>query len=156
REIGELLRMPAQNDTSSIVYMMDSLKRDVDEYFTRAPLRLVMDLPDSRTALTTAGEFYGLCEQFSQDASNNASEGDLAESFHNVAQSWRSFNHTFRPMNSEPARRVLNRIEENMSSLANALQLYDQSLDGHRLSELAYALSAAADNISRDTQIWLD
>ncbi|HEV3299415.1 MAG TPA: hypothetical protein VG055_07230 [Planctomycetaceae bacterium] len=156
REIAEFLRMPAQNDTSSVAYMMEAVKRDVDEYFTRAPLRLVMELPDSRTALVTAGEFYGLCEQFAQDANNNASQTDLAESFHNVSQAWRSFNHTFRPMNSEPARRVLNRIEEGMGSLANALQLYDQQFDGRRLSELAYALSAAADNIDRDTRIWLE
>ena len=51
--------MPAQNDTTNLGYIMDSLKRDVDEYFTRAPLRLVMELPDARTALATAGEFYG-------------------------------------------------------------------------------------------------
>jgi len=156
REIAEFLRMPAQTDTNNVAYIMDSLKRDVDEYFTRAPLRLVMELPDAATALPTAGEFYGLCEQFSQEASNNASQAELAEAFHNVSQSWRTFNHTFRPMNSEPARRVLNRIEESMGSLAQALQLYDQQFDGRRISELAYALSAAADNIARDTQIWLE
>ncbi len=156
REIAEFLRMPAQNDASSVGYMMEALKRDIDEYFTRAPLRLVMELPDARTALATAGEFYGICEQFVQDANNNASQADLAESFRNVSQAWRSFNHTFRPMNSEPARRVLNRIEEGMGSLADALQLYDQQFDGRRISEVAYALSAAADNISRDTQIWLE
>ena len=130
REIGEFLRMPAQNDTTNAGYMMEALKRDVDEYFTRAPLRLVMDLPDARTALATAGEFYGLCEQFVQEANNNASQTELAESFRNVSQAWRSFNHTFRPMQSEPARRVLNRIEEGMGSLAQALQLYDQQFDG--------------------------
>jgi hypothetical protein len=156
REIAEMLRMPTQNDTSNVAYMMESLKRDVDEYFTRAPLRLVMDLPDSRTALATAGEFYGLCEQFTQDANNNASQADLAASFQNISQSWRSFDRTFRPMQSEPARRVLNRIEENMGSLASALQLYDQQLDGRRLSEVSYALVAAADNIHRDTRIWLE
>ncbi len=155
RAIAECLRMPAQNDTSNLGYIMDSLKRDVDEYFTRAPLKLVMELPDSRTALATAGEFYGTCEQFSQEASNNASQADLAEAFRNVSQSWRAFNYTFRPMNSEPARRVLNRIEESMGSLADALQLYDQQFDSRRINELAYALSAAADNINRDTQIWL-
>jgi hypothetical protein len=156
REIADCLRMPAQNDTTNAAYMMESLKRDVDEYFTRAPLRLVMELPDAKTALATAGEFYGLCEQFVQDATNNGSQTELAESFRNVSQAWRSFNYTFRPMNSEPARRVLNRIEEAMGSLAAALQLYDQQLDSHRISEVAYALSAAADNISRDTQIWLE
>jgi hypothetical protein len=156
REIADFLRLPAQNDTSNVAYMMESLKRDIDEYFTRAPLRLVMELPDSRSALATAGEFYGLCEQFTQDATNNVSQTELAESFRNVAQAWRSFNHTFRPMNSEPARRVLNRIEEGMGSLSEALQLYDQQFNGRRISEVAYALSAAADNINRDTQIWME
>jgi hypothetical protein len=136
--------------------MMEALKRDVDEYFTRAPLRLVMELPDAKTALATAGEFYGLCEQFVQDANANGSQTELAESFRNVSQAWRSFNYTFRPMNSEPARRVLNRIEEAMGSLAAALQLYDQQLDSRRISEVAYALSAAADNINRDAQVWLE
>ncbi len=156
REISESLRMPAQTDTGNVGYIMDSMKRDVEEYFTRAPLRLVMDLPDAPTALATAGEFYGLCEQLAQDANNNAPPAELAESFRNVSQSWRSFNRTFRPMQSEPARRVLNRIEESMGSLAQALQVFDQQLDGRRISELAYALSAAADNINRDTQIWLE
>jgi hypothetical protein len=156
REIADCLRMPTQNDTTNAAYMMEALKRDVDEYFTRAPLRLVMELPDAKTALATAGEFYGLCEQFVQDANANGSQTELAESFRNVSQAWRSFNYTFRPMNSEPARRVLNRIEEAMGSLAAALQLYDQQLDSRRISEVAYALSAAADNINRDAQVWLE
>jgi hypothetical protein len=156
REIADCLRMPAQNDTTNAAYMMEALKRDVDEYFTRAPLRLVMELPDAKTALATAGEFYGLCEQFVQDANANGSQTELAESFRNVSQAWRSFNYTFRPMNSEPARRVLNRIEEAMGSLAAALQLYDQQFDSRHISEVAYALSAAADNIARDTQVWLE
>jgi len=156
REIAEMLRLPPQNDASSVGYMMEALKRDIDEYFTRAPLRLVMELPDSRTALATAGEFYGLCEQFSQEATNNVSQAELADAFRNVAQSWRSFNYTFRPMQSEPDRRVLNRIEEGMGSLSQALQLYDQQFEGRRISEVAYALSAAADNINRDTQIWME
>ena len=155
-EIAEALRMPTQNDNSNIAYMMDSLKRDVDEYFTRAPLRLVMELPDASTALATAGEYYGLCEQFAQDANNNASQAELAEEFRNVSQSWRSFSHTFQAMQSEPARRVLYRIEEEMASVAQALQLYDQQVDSRHMSEVAYALLAAADNIHRDAHTWLE
>jgi len=59
-------------------------------------------------------------------------------------------------MNSEPARRVLNRIEEGINSIADALQVNDQQFDRRRLTESSYSLLAAADNINRDTQIWID
>jgi hypothetical protein len=116
-----------------------------------------MELPDARSALPTAGAFYGTCEQFLQDAAvENVSPSDLADSFHNVAEAWRAFEHTFRAMNSEPARRVLNRIEEGINSVAEALQINDQQFDRRRISETAYSLTAAADNINRDAQIWID
>jgi len=155
RKVAELLRAPMQNDTSNLGYMTEGLKHDIDEYFTRVPLKLLMELPESRTALVTAGEFYGDCEQFQQDASGNASQADLAESFHRVAEAWRAFDHSFRPMNSESARRVLNRIEDGVNSIADALQLYDRQFDRRKISEYAYTLLAAADNINRDTRIWL-
>jgi plasmid stabilization system protein ParE len=116
-----------------------------------------MELPESRSALSTAGAFYGTCEQFLQDAAaQNASPSDLADSFHNMAEAWHAFEHTFRPMNSEPARRVLNRIEEGINAVADSLQINDQQFDRRRISEYAYALLAAADNINRDTQVWVD
>ncbi len=158
REINQLLRAPQQADTANLSYIVEGLKHDIDEYFTRAPLKLVMELPESRTALSTAGAFYGTCEQFLQDAAaENASPSDLADSFHNVTEAWHAFEHTFRPMNSEPARRVLNRIEEGINAVADSLQINDQQFDRRRISEYAYALlAAAADNINRDTQIWVD
>ena len=51
RQISMLLRAPTQNDNSNLGYMMEGLKRDIDDYFTRAPLKLLMELPESRTAL---------------------------------------------------------------------------------------------------------
>ena len=157
REINQLLRTPQQADTANLSYIVEGLKHDIDEYFTRAPLKLVMELPESRSALSTAGAFYGTCEQFLQDAAaQNASPADLADSFHNMTEAWHAFEHTFRPMNSEPARRVLNRIEEGINAVADSLQINDQQFDRRRISEYAYALLAAADNINRDTQIWVD
>jgi hypothetical protein len=157
RELNQLLRNPQQTDVTNLSYIVEGLKHDIDEYFTRAPLKLVMELPESRSALATAGAFYGTCEQFLQDAAaNNASPSDLADSFHNVAESWRAFEHVFRPMASEPARRVLNHIEEGINSIADALQISDQQFDRRHMRELTYALVAAADNINRDTQIWID
>lgn len=157
REINQLLRNPQQSDTSNLSYIVEGLKHDIDEYFTRAPLKLVMELPEARSALATAGAFYGNCEQFLQDAAvENASPSDLADSFHNVADSWHAFDHVFRPMTSEPARRVLNHIEEGINAVADALQISDQQFDRRRIRELAYSLLAAADNINRDTQIWID
>jgi hypothetical protein len=157
REINQLLRNPQQADTSNLSYIVEGLKHDIDEYFTRAPLKLVMELPESRSALATAGAFYGNCEQFLQDAAvENVSMADLADSFHNVAESWRAFEHVFRPMNSEPARRVLNHIEEGINAVADSLQISDQQFDRRHIRESAFALVAAADNINRDTQIWID
>jgi hypothetical protein len=157
REINQLLRTPQQADASNLSYIVEGLKHDIDEYFTRAPLKLVMELPDSRSALVTAGAFYGNCEQFLQDAAvANVSQADLADSFHNVAEAWHAFEQTFRPMKSEPARRVLNRVEEGINAIADALQINDQQFDRRRISESGYSLLAAADNINRDTQIWVD
>ena len=59
-------------------------------------------------------------------------------------------------MASEPARRVLNHIEEGINAVADSLQISDQQFDRRRIRELGYALLAAADNINRDTQIWVD
>ena len=141
REIAEFLRMPAQTDTTNVGYIMDSLKRDMDEYFTRAPLRLVMELPDARDGAGHGGRILRAVRTVLAGArATTPRRPNWPTRSIMSRQSWRAFNHTFRPMNSEPARRVLNRIEEGMGSLAQALQINDQQFDGRRISELAYAL----------------
>ncbi len=156
RNIHELLWLPQQVDSSQLLYLTENLKKTTDEYFTRAPLKLLIELPTPEQALPTANEFYGLCENFVDNVEAGGSRADLISAFRWIDESWRSFDRVFRPLKSSKAQVVLNQIQEAVGALRTALNIESEQFDRNAAVELAATLANLADHIDYESNKWLD
>jgi hypothetical protein len=152
RAIHELLWLPQSADRSELLYLTEVLRRNIDEFFTRTPLRLLISLPRSEEVLQTADEFYGVCQNFADSVSRN--EEDLAYTYGYIEDSWQRFNDLFRALKSQAALQVLAEIERSVYALRDELHLHD-GFNRIQALELAASLENLADLLNEDTLRWL-
>lgn len=152
--IHKLLWLPQTIDHTELLHLTEVLQRDIDEFFSRTPLRLLISLPNSDRVLPIADEFYGVTQNFSDAITKGASREDLAYSFQFIDQSWNAFYNQFRPLRSQAALQVLAEIERSIFALRDAMQLHE-GFDRSRALELAAALENDADHLNADVQRWL-
>ena len=102
-KVHELLFLPQKLDRQRLMHLTGVLRKDVDSFFDRAPLKLLIDLPNSEQALPTADEFYGLCENFIDCVERGEDYDNLIGCFDYIEETWRSFDQLFRPLKSDSA-----------------------------------------------------
>ncbi|MCA9118252.1 MAG: hypothetical protein KDA79_24440, partial [Planctomycetaceae bacterium] len=154
-EIHELLWIPRKMDSEQLVHLTNLLKSDVDEFFSRAPLKLLIGLPRANEALPTADQFYGVCEHFIDSVNRNESMDSLVDAYRYIDSAWITFHDVFRPLQSPAAQRVLAEIEHSVNSLRDSMQVTDTSFDRRQLLERAAALENLAEHMDLDTRMWL-
>ncbi|QDV31704.1 hypothetical protein Spb1_36490 [Planctopirus ephydatiae] len=156
-EIRQLLMMPQQLDKQQLVYLTNSLKKDIDEFFQRTPLLLLVHLPKSNTVLATADEFYGVCEYFVDivNRSNTASMTDVVEAFRYIEAAERNFAATFRPIQSESAQSILRKIEQTIGTLRSTLMVQRDDLSRQAAIDLAAEIDGLTYNLQLVSQRWL-
>lgn len=155
RAVHELLWLPQQIDPSQLLYLTTVLRKQVDEYFTRAPLKLLIELPSSEQALPTANEFYGMVENFADCVQSGNSRSELIDAFRYIDGSWQSFDRTFRPLKSQKAQVVLNQIGESVNALRDGLYIQKERFDSSAAVELAASLANHAEHIEYEAGRWL-
>ena len=148
-EIHELLWLPQQMDREKLLYLSGVLKRDVDDFFVRAPLKLMIDLPNSDQVLVIADEFYGVCENFTDVVKRGEDIQQIIGAYRYIEDSWRSFSAVFRPLKSQAAQQVLAEIGNNIVSLGNELQVHGGGQDGGYDQRNALQIAASLDNLAR-------
>ncbi len=157
--IQELLWMPQQIDRDKLLYLSSVLKRDVDDFFVRAPLKLMIELPNADQVLVVADEFYGVCENFADVVKREEDVQRMVDAYHFIEDAWRSFSTTFRPIKSTAAQQVLAEIGNNIVALGNALQVhgggYDSGYDEKHALEIAASLDNLARHLENDIGLWL-
>ncbi|MCA9073166.1 MAG: hypothetical protein KDA84_29790, partial [Planctomycetaceae bacterium] len=157
--IHELLYLPQQMDREKLVYLSGVLQRDVDDFFVRAPLKLMINLPNSDRVLSTADEFYGVCENFTDVVKRGENTQQIIDAYHYIEDSWRSFSGVFRELKSQAAQQVLAEIGNNIVALGHALQVtgggHDGGYDRHNALEIAASLDNAARHLENDIGRWL-
>jgi len=151
-EIHELLWLPHSVDRRELLHMTEVLQRNIDEFFSRTPLRLLISLPRSDEVLATADEFYGMCQNFADSVTRK--EEDLVYTYRFVEEGWDRFHDVFEPLQSQAAKRVLAEIERSVMDLQGELRIND-GFDRHHALELAASLENSADHLSDDVQRWL-
>ena len=152
--LGELLWLPKEADRSHLLHLAQSLMRDVDEFFGRTPLRMLLQLPDSSYALHISGEFYGVCENFEDCVERKESDLDLQECYTYVVEAAEGFLRSFDSIHSQTAKRVLNDIEDSLVALADEM---DYAGDGQQDAlELAARLESLAEHVDDDIRRWLN
>lgn len=158
-DMHDLLWMPHRLDRERLLHLTSVLKRDVDDFFVRAPLKLLVDLPQSDQVLSVADQFYGVCEHFTDVVQRNEDKNELVDAYHYIEDGWRSFASVFRPLRSQAAQQVLSEIEHDITNLGQALQIQgggsSTGYDYVTLVQTAAALDNHAQHLETDIGAWL-
>ena len=156
QEVHQLLLLPHEYDQSQFVYLAKQLKRDIDEFFDRTPLVLIMHLPNSKQALPAAEQFYAACAKFTDVVNHSQDQGDVIEAFQRVEQAERAFSDAYRDIDSDKAGAVLARIVRTTNSLRTALQIQRDDYDGNSAENLAASIQNYTDRIATICRHWFD
>lgn len=154
REVSGLLWMEQTLDRQQLIYMTDQLTRDVDDFFSRAPLKILIKLPEARMALSTADEFYGVFENFADCVNRGENQAELQDAFSYIDGAWKNFSRVYGPLNSTDAKSVLNAIEKDITELRAAL-LIQEGFNRTKAAEIAAFVENLAGYLERDTRSWL-
>lgn len=158
-EIHSLLLLPPQGDKQQLLYLTGVLRKDIDEFFQRTPLSLLIHLPNSERALATADQFYGVCEHFIDTVSNpvggQSRDQDLVDAFRYIEEAEQSFSQTFRGVKSTAALAVLQQIEQTIDTLRQVLQIQSHEFDRSQAIELAADVANMTDDLDRVVRRWL-
>ena len=152
--IRELLLLPHESDRAHLARQTDILMRDVDEFFARTPLKLLVQLDRREYALATAEEFHGMCQNFKDLVNRNEADAELADGYHYVENSGMEFLTAFRSLRSSSGQIVLREIENGIDSLRDEMNDHD-SFDRREAVDLAAAIENLGDHLAQDLEDWV-
>lgn len=155
-DIHQLLLLPQKVDQTQFVYLTKGLKKDIDEFFLRTPLVLVMQLENSKQALSVADQLNRACDRFVEVVQNSQEHAVVVDSFRKIEQAEKAFYEVYRDVDSDRALAVLTRIDQAVGSIRSALQLQRDDLDTRAASELAAQVQNLTEQIAFVSRRWLD
>lgn len=155
QRLHELLRIEQEVNQQQLLDITGVLTKDVDEFFARTPLKLLIELPNNYEVLPTADEFYGVLQNFADVVSRGESYNEMVDAFEYVEDSGELFVNTFKGIRSQSALSVLREIEHSLTSLRQSLQV-ERNMDMSRAIELAASIDVLAERLDIDTNRWLN
>ena len=155
-EIHQLLLLPQKMDKQQLVYLTSALKKDIDEFFEKTPLILVVHLPKAKSALATADQFYGVCEHFVDVVNQGTQVDEIVDSFHYIEQAEKTFNEVFSAIDSDRAVAVLQRIDQTVSTIRTALQLQREDFNRSAANDLAASIENLTEQLDFAAKRWLN
>lgn len=154
RSIQELLWLPQDGaNLQEIAHLTEALKQDVDEFYRRATLRLLISLPPANY-ISTSDEFYGTVENLIDTVNHNESTSDLITSFTYIEQSWKDFSALFHTVESPAALQLLDKVDNSINTLRVALRI-EQPSDSIDLAKLVVSLETQSTQLSIIAEQWL-
>ena len=155
-EIHQLLLLPPKMDQTQFVYLASVLKKDIDEFFERTPLILVMHLPKSKMALGVADQFYAACSQFTEVVQQGTDQNQILTSFRKIESAERAFFDVYRDVDSDKAIAVLSRISRSVGALRSSLHLQHDEIDSRAAEDLAASIQNLTEQIESAAKRWLE
>lgn len=157
-ELHNLLWLEQQTSRENLKQIAASLARDVDEFFNRVPLKLLLHFKDANQILGTADDFYGTVQNFQDCVKRNADARELNECYRYVEEYGVDFVRAFEPLRSQAGRVVLREIEDGVVALRNELNLAGSvtSIDTRKLTITAARLENLADYLDAEVRQWLN
>lgn len=155
--VHNLLWLEQQTDRAHLGQVADALMRDVDEFFNRTPLKLLLHFQEVADVLETASDFYGTVQNFKDCVDRKENEQILLECYRYVEQYGESFVQAFEPLRSQAGKVVLREIEDGILALRNELNLAGTvtSIDTRAMIPAAANLELLADHLDLDVRQWL-
>ena len=155
--LHDLMWLEKQSNRERLRQIADALTRDVDEFFNRTPLKLLLHFKDVASILETADNFYGTVQNFKDCLERNENDQTLLECYGYVEEYGTQFARDFAPLRSTAGRVVLREIEDGIASLRNELNLSGNvnSIDTRAMILTAANLENLADHLDFDVKQWL-
>lgn len=154
RAIQELLWLPQDGaNFQEIAHLTEALKRDVDEFYRRATLRLLISLPPTNY-ISTSDEFYGTVENLIDTVNHNESTSELITSFTYIEQSWKEFSALFHTVESPAALQLLDKVDDSINALRVSLRI-EQPSESIDVAKLVVSLEAQSAQLSIVAEQWL-
>lgn len=156
--LHDLLWLEQQTSREDLKQIAGSLKKDVDEFYGRLNLKLMLSFKDVNSILEEADNFYGTVNHFIDNVNRNVSHQQLLEDYRYVEEYGNRFVRTFSPLKSKTGQVVLREIEDGIVSLRNELNLAGtvSTIDTRRLVPIAASLENLADDLYLDVRSWLN
>ena len=156
--VHELLWLETTSNRVQMKQIADTLIRNVDEFYSRTPLKLLLSFKNAADTLAIADEFYGSVLNLKDNLNRNESDEVLIESYGYVEESGAKFTRTFRTMQSQQGIVVLRQIEDAMAALRTELHLGGTValVDSRRLLPIAASLENLADQLDFDVKQWVN
>ena len=149
--IHELLWLAEEIDYGRLSYLAKALRRDVDGLFDAVSLNILLELPAASRLLPVAGEFYGLCENFTGSVESRATLGQLQSDYRYLIASWPELSGCFTPCRTPAVVQSLKGIEESFVALRDAVGLA-APVDWQHGNEVAAALVLSSDSVIAEVQ----
>ncbi|GIX04196.1 MAG: hypothetical protein KatS3mg114_0065 [Planctomycetaceae bacterium] len=154
-ELHQLLLLPNKVDTQQLVYLTSVLRKDIDEFFDRMSLRLLMSIPQADRVPGVASEFYGVCEHFIDSVQTNAKYSDLVESFRYIEAAQRSFLGVFQNVPSREAQAALRQIAKTIDALRTTMGVQSDTVDYSAAIDLTAQVESLAEQLEWVARRWL-
>lgn len=154
-EIHQLLLLPTKVDNEQLIYLTSALRKDIDEFFDRMSLRLMMNLRKADMVPGVASEFYGVCEHFIDSVQNNAKYSDLVESFRYIESAERNFVDVFGDIQSREALAALRQISQTIATLRSAMSVPDEGFNRQQAIDLAAQTESLSEQLEWVANRWL-
>jgi hypothetical protein len=154
-EIHRMLLLPQKIDRPQFTFLAAALKKDIDEFFERTPLILVMHLPKSKQALAVAEQFYSACAQFSEVVNREQDHAQIVAAYRKIELAERAFVEVYRDVDSDKAVAVLNRISRSVSALRSSLTIQHEGFDSQAAEDLAASIQNFTEQIEANAKRWL-
>jgi len=155
--IHELLWMDTPTSRAQLKQTADALIQDVDEFYKRTSLLLLLNFKNASQTLNIATDFYGTVQNFSDLLERDEADAQLVESFRYIEDYGAVFLQTFRQMKSQAGIVVLQEIEDGITALRRELKLGSSTPQNDAgLKAVAAALEDLADQLDLDIRQWLN
>ncbi len=154
-EIHQLLLLPTKVDSQQLIYLTSALKKDIDTFFDRTSLKLLMHLPRADRVAGVASEFYGVCEHFIDEVNSQAKYDQLVDSFRYIEDAQRSFLDVFYDIESDDALAALHQIEQTIEALSASMQVQRDTFDYRAAIELVTRVDTDVEQLEWVAKRWL-
>jgi hypothetical protein len=156
--VHELLWMDTTTSRAQLKQTAESLIQDVDEFYIRTSLLLLLNFKNATQTINIASDFYGTIQNFRDNLERNENDAQIVDSFRYIEEQGAVFLQTFRQMKSQAAIVVLQEIEDGIDALRRELNLGSSSpaIDNSRLEPVVASLEDLADQLDLDIRQWLN
>ena len=156
--IHELLWLEQGTDRTRLLQIADTLMRDVDEFYGRTPLKLLLGLSNPEQLMATADNFYGTVQNLKDVLDRNENQQQMIEAYQYVEEYGQDFVRVFSQLRSQAARVVLREIEDGIASLRSELHLTGtvNEVDTSQLLRVAASMENLADLLDYEVRTWLN